>query len=120
MSNCPRVFLDGFMTVSNLTPYVKGTFSISEGNKEQHLEKVTNGYKDRILFVGDSQFDYDEISNHKCVQFCYAKYGYMTCSNYEYHIDALDDILTLVKQIERKERMIDHDDYQIYSSHLTK
>ena len=117
MSNCPRVFLDGFMAVSNLTPYVKGTFSISEGNKEQHLEKVTNGYKDRILFVGDSQLDYDEISNHKCVQFCYAKYGYMACSNYEYHIDALDDILTLVKQIERKERMIDHDDYQIYSSH---
>ena len=115
MSNCPRNFLDGFMMISGLTPYVKETFSISEGSKNQHLEKITNGFKERILFVGDSQFDYDEITNHKCVQFCYAKYGYIACNQYEYHIDALDDILTLVTKIERKERMIDNDDYKIYS-----
>lgn len=115
MSNCPRNFLDGFLMISGLAPYVKETFSISEGSKTQHLEKITKGFKEKILFVGDSKFDYEEIPDHKCIQFCYAKYGYIKCDRYEYHIDALDDILDVVKNIKRKERMIDNEDYKIYS-----
>lgn len=115
ISNCPRDFLDSFLTVSKISEYLVDTFSITEGAKNEHLRKITKNYTERILFVGDSQYDYDEIENHSSVHFCFAKYGYLDCEKYEYYINSLDEIVKLANKIEEKERMIDSDDYEIFS-----
>ena len=115
ISNCPRVYLDTFINIADVKEYITNSYTIDDGEKEEHLRLITNNYKEKALFVGDSHFDYESIENHSKVYFIYAKYGYIKTDTYDYFINGLDELDELLKKINIKERMIDNIDYQIIS-----
>lgn len=119
ISNCPEAYLDTFINISGVRKYLKNYFTLDDGEKDKHLELITNNYTDKALFIGDSPFDYESIKNHSKIYFIYAKYGYIKTDTYDYHIDNLDDIEIVLNKINKKERMIDGMNYQIFSKNDT-
>ena len=115
ISNCPRIYLETFINIADVREYITNSYTIDDGEKEDHLRIITNNYKEKALFLGDSHFDYESIDDHSKVYFIYAKYGYIKTDTYDYSINNLDELYELLNKIDIKERMIDNIDYQIIS-----
>lgn len=112
ISGCPRCYLDAFLSLSNTASYITASYSLEDGNKKSILNRFNN---QRLLFVGDSNEEYDAIENHKNIFFCYAKYGFIQLDTYDYYIQSLDDIISVLDKIEVKERILRNDSYEIIS-----
>lgn len=119
ISNCLKEYVETFLKISNTTDFVKGFYTIELGEKSSHLNKITNGYIEKAIFIGDDIEDYNQIENHKKVYFVYAKYGYKKCNTYDYYIDKLADLKNVINSITRKERILKNNDYEIISSNDT-
>ena len=116
ISNCPRVYLETFYKISGVKNYVTGDYTIEDGEKSEHLAKISDNYGVKCVFVADSQEDYDAIGDHKRMYFVYAEYGYINADTYDYCISSLDGILPLTVKIDEKENMLDGCEYEIISS----
>ena len=119
ISNCLKEYVETFLKISNTTNFIKDFYTIELGEKSKHLNKITNNYTEKAIFVGDDIEDYNQIDNHKMVYFVYAKYGYKECNVYDYHIDTLSDLNSLVNLIVKKERILESFEYEILSSNDT-
>ena len=117
ISNCPRIYLETFYRVSGVKEFVSGDYTIEDGEKSGHLRKISEDYKEKTIFVADSQDDYDAISEHRKIYFVYAKYGYIKADTYDYFINSLDEILPITSEIDEKENILINSDYEIISSH---
>ena len=116
ISNCPRVYLETFYRVSNVKRFVAGDYTIEDGEKEDHLRKISDNYRIKSLYVADSREDYDAIGDHKKMYFVFAKYGYINSDVYDYFINYLDEITPIAAKIDEKERMLEGNEYEILSS----
>ncbi len=116
VSNCPGKYLEAFYSISSVKKYVKADYTIEDGRKEDNIKKITDSYRDKAVFVGDSYTDYEAIENHRKVFFVFAKYGYIRAHNYDYSIDSLDEILEVIPKIAEKDRMLKDDEYEVISS----
>ena len=116
ISNCPRVYLETFYKVSGVKRFVVGDYTIEDGEKEDHLRKISDNYTVKSLYVADSREDYDAIGDHKKMYFVFAKYGYINSDVYDYYINSLDEIISLSAKADEKERMLEGSDYEMLSS----
>lgn len=116
ISNCPRVYLETFYKVSGVKRFVTGDYTIEDGEKEEHLRKISDNYTVKSLYVADSREDYDAIGDHKKMYFVFAKYGYINSDVYDYYINSLDEIVELSANAGEKERMLEGSDYEMLSS----
>lgn len=111
ISGCPRVYLDAFLEVSGVSNNITRSYSLEDGTKKEILLKLS--MEDKAVFVGDSLQDYEAISDHTKVFFCFAKYGYFSLDLYDYAIASLEELVPLMKQLEIKERMLLNDSYEV-------
>ena len=119
ISNCLKEYVETFLEISNTARFVKGFYTIELGEKRSHLNKITNGYTEKTIFIGDDIEDYNQIDDHRKVYFIYAKYGYKKCNTYDYHINKLIDLKPVIDIITRKERILKDNDYEVISSNDT-
>ena len=116
ISNCPRVYLETFYKVSGIKRFVTGDYTIEDGEKEEHLRKISDNYRIKSLYVADSREDYDAIGNHERMYFVFAKYGYINSDVYDYYINSLDEVISVSAKIDEKEKMLEGNEYEILSS----
>ncbi|MBR2891822.1 MAG: HAD family hydrolase [Bacilli bacterium] len=119
ISNCLKEYVETFMNISNTSSFIKGFYTIEKGEKADHLKNITNNFTEKSLFVGDDIEDYNQISDHSCVYFVYASYGYKDCDEYDYKINCLEELSTVLQKIIRKERILSNYRYEIISSNDT-
>ena len=119
ISNCPNEYVKTFFKVSKTEKFISDFYTIELGEKSSHLEKISNNYLDKTIFIGDDYEDYSQIVNHQCIYFVYAKYGYKTSNVYDYSINNLNELKDILKVINRKERILKNDKYDIISSNDT-
>lgn len=115
ISNCPRNYLETFLSISNLKEYITDSYTITEGNKIENFQKIINQNKGKLLFVGDDYEDYQTIKDHGKTFFCYAKYGYKKSDTYDYSITTFEKINNVLESINEKERILLNKPYQIIS-----
>ena len=119
ISNCPKEYVETFFSISNTKEFITNFYTIELGEKSDHLKKISNNYQDKTLFIGDDYEDYIQISNHEIIYFVYAKYGYKNSHIYDYSINNLTEIIEVLKIINRKERILKNNKYEIISSNDT-
>lgn len=113
LSGCPKEYLDAFLEISNLSLYIKKGYSIMDGKKEDILKQLSS--EEKIVYVGDSSKDYDAIWDHKRIYFCYAKYGYFKLDEYDYSIESLDRLPSVLNHLQMKEKMLCPNSYEVIS-----
>lgn len=119
ISNCLKEYVETFLNISNTSDYISGFYTIELGEKSEHLNKITNNYRDKTIFVGDDLEDYNQIDDHSIVYFIFATYGYKKCNLYDYKINELNDIYTVLKEVNKKERILCENNYEIISNNDT-
>jgi len=119
ISNCLKEYVETFLEISKTKEFVKDFYTIELGEKKEHLKKITNSYQDKTVFIGDDIEDYNQIINHKCIFFIYAKYGYKECNEYDYYINNLHDLFNVLKTINNKERILNKFEYEVISNNDT-
>ncbi len=113
LSGCPKAYLDTFLEISKVSKYIKKGYSIEDGKKSDILKQLS--YQEKVVYVGDSPKDYEVICDHRCVFFCYAKYGYFPAIAYDYFINQFDEIKALMKELSIKEQMLVGSPYEVIS-----
>lgn len=119
ISNCLKEYVETFLNISNTKEYIKDFYTIELGEKSEHLKKISNGFTDKTIFIGDDVEDYNHIEDHTCIYFVFAKYGYKKCDVYDYHINSLNDLSDVLKVINKKERILEKDKYEVISCNDT-
>ncbi|MBQ6701688.1 MAG: HAD family hydrolase [Clostridia bacterium] len=115
VSNCPRLYADTFMQISGTADYIKGIYTIEDGEKTDNINKIAKETEGKLLYVGDSTEDYDALTDRYTQYFCYAKYGYNTCDRYDYSIDLPSELSDVLRRIEIKERQSGGAPYRVFS-----
>ena len=119
ISNCLKEYVETFLNISKTKDYVKAFYTIEQGEKGTHLRNITNNFQQKCIFIGDDIEDYNQILNHRCIYFIYAKYGYKLCDTFDYSIKELSDLFDVINKINRKERILKGYEYEIVSSNDT-
>lgn len=115
VSNCLKGYVEAFLEISKTADYVKDFFTIEYGEKYEHLTKISLGVEGKTLYVGDCDDDYNFILNHYDIVFCYASYGYKSCAKYDYKIEKPLELLSVIEQVEIKERQLAGKRYKVLS-----
>ncbi len=115
ISNCPKKYADTFVHISGTGDYIKNIFTIEDGEKNENIEKIASALAGKMLFVGDSPEDYEALFDRYTQYFCYAKYGYKTCEQYDYAINKPLDLMEIVEKINIKERQANDTPYRMFS-----
>lgn len=113
ISNCPRPLLQAFYDDFNIKQYVAGDNTIEDSHKAAAIRRITSGYTEKALFLGDAATDYESIENHDVVKFIWASYGYKDCGQYDYCLDELDGLPALLEKIHRKEKILRNEDREV-------
>ena len=119
ISNCLKEYVETFLEISNTKEYISSFYTIELGEKKDHLKKITNEYCEKTVFIGDDVEDYNQIDNHEIINFVFASYGYKNCNTYDYKINDLNDLFDVLKNINKKERILKNFNYEIISSNET-
>lgn len=115
VSNCLHAYADTFVSISGTGAYITGIYTIEDGEKSENLNKVAAAVGGKLLFVGDSDDDYNAITDRYSQYFCYARYGYKPCSRYDYAISAPLELLEVTAAITTKERQLQGKRYRVIS-----
>lgn len=115
VSNCLDRYVETFLKLSGTTEYVSGFSTIQSGSKEDHIARIAARSQGKVLLVGDSDDDYDAISDHEKILFCYAAYGYKPCVHYAYRIETPLQLLQVTCQLQIRERQLQGKTYRVLS-----
>lgn len=103
VSNCKSGYIESFLKAHHLEQYFidhecpGGTGLLKADNIKIVMER--NNIKSAI-YVGDTQGDGDAA--HKAgLEFIYARYGFGEAKDYEYVIDAFDELISLMNTIDK-------------------
>lgn len=114
VSNCPRPFLEAFYQVSGVKEYITSDNTIENYSKQEAIKHFTNNYSEKAVFVGDSSADYAAIEDHNTIQFVYAAYGYYKeCSDYNYYLEDLDYLPSILSGIQSVESILKNKKYEV-------
>lgn len=115
VSNCLRGYADTFVRISATAQYISGIYTIEDGEKTEHLRKIAAAVDGKLLLVGDSNDDLEALTDPYNQYFCYARYGYKPCDQYDYAISAPMELLDVLEKIRIKERQIGNQPYRMFS-----
>ncbi|MBQ2704889.1 MAG: HAD family hydrolase [Clostridia bacterium] len=115
VSNCPRAYADTFVHISNTAKHITGIYTIEDGEKNENIAKIAKIISGKMLFVGDCTDDYNALTDRYTQYFCYAKYGYKLCGQYDYAINKPLELLEVVDKINIKERQTSGKPYRVIS-----
>lgn len=115
VSNCIKDYADAFLRLSGTKAFIKGIYTIEDGEKTENIAKISRGSEGKLLFVGDSTDDYESLTDRYTQFFCYAKYGYKNCERYDYSIEKPLELNDVVRQISVKERQSGGVPYRVFS-----
>ena len=116
VSNCLDAYVETFLKISDTANFIKGYYTLQSGEKQEHIKKIVALNEGKALLVGDSDDDRTAIENNFEVLFCYAAYGYKSCSSYAYKIDEPMQLIGVVDKIEEKERQLTGKPYCVISN----
>lgn len=115
VSNCLKGYAQAFVQISDTADYIKAIYTIEDGEKAENIKKIAKETDGKLLFVGDSTDDYMALSDRYTQYFCYAKYGYKPCEQYEYAIEAPMELKAVLARIALKERQSGGTPYRVFS-----
>ena len=119
VSNCLKAYVDTFLKVSRTSSFVKEFYTIEQGEKYQHVLKITDNYNIPTIFVGDSDDDYEAISlaNEKYSRlfYCFADYGYKKSINYDYSINKLIDVINVINALNLKLGQLNDSNFKVFN-----
>lgn len=115
LSNCLQQYVRTFMSVSGTTDFVRGFYTIEDGEKDENLKKIAKAYAGKILFVADSESDFAAIKDRYKIYFCYASYGYKDCVHYDYKIDRPKELEDVIAKLNVKEKQLAGKEYKVIS-----
>lgn len=115
VSNCPRPYADTFLQISGITNLINCVYTIEDGLKQENIKKIAKNSTGKLLFVGDSDDDYEALTDHYNQYFCFAKYGYKTCYHYDFAINNPKELIGVVEQLNIKERQSKGTPYRTFS-----
>lgn len=116
VSNCPREYANTFMSISKTEKFISGIYNIEDGEKIDNVRKIAEKTEGKILYVGDSTDDYDALSDRYSQYFCYAKYGYKKCSQYDFSINSPLELHGVIRELQIKERQSNGAPYRVLSN----
>ena len=119
VSNCLKAYVETFLSVSKTHDFIKDFFTIELGEKHNHVARITENYTIPTLFVGDSDDDYEAIKSgntkYSNAFFCFADYGYKESIIYDYKINNLREVLSIVKSLNQKLSQIDNSNFKVFN-----
>ena len=100
VSNCIDGYIESFLETSKLSKYFldyecNGRTKLSKGENIKLIMK-RNGIKNAI-YVGDTMCD-KEAADHAEVPFVYASYGFGDVQSYDYKIETIDNLPTVLNR----------------------
>ena len=98
VSNCQCGYIELFMRKAGIEQYIQdyecfGNTGKGKGDNIKLL--VERNQLEEVVYIGDTQGDYEATVVAK-VPFVYAKYGFGTVENYDFAIDNVEKILSLL------------------------
>lgn len=115
VSNCLKEYVEAFLKISGAAHCIKDFYTIEFGEKREHICKIMSEGVQKTLFVGDCDDDYLAIDDPYRVLFCYAQYGYKSCTSYDYKIEKPLELIEVIRKIELKERQLAGKPYKVLS-----